>query len=59
MADDLKDGHALEKEIGGSDESLKEVPGKTPLEQIEDPDAGCSEEERKLLVSDCEMVGWC
>ncbi|KAK4494587.1 hypothetical protein PRZ48_013943 [Zasmidium cellare] len=49
MAEDLKDGGALEKEVISSDESLKDVPGKTPLDELPDPDAGLSDEERKAL----------
>lgn len=51
MADKVKDGHALEKEAISSDESLRDFSGKTPLDEITDPDAGKSEEERKELVS--------
>lgn len=50
MAAEVKDVNALEKEVISSDESLRGVPGKTPLDDIPDPDAGKSEEERKELV---------
>ena len=44
--------HALEKEAGSSDVSLKETPtGVDPLSAIPDPDEGKTDEERAALVS--------
>lgn len=50
MADEIKDGAALEKEFVSSSESLKEDPIKTALDEMDDPDAGKTDEERKELV---------
>lgn len=50
----LKDHHehALEKEAGSSEVSLKETPtGVDPLSAIPDPDEGATDEERAALVS--------